>query len=345
MKKKWFSVSILFLGCFILCCFLLIGIDSKKQTQRSRLCIKGAYFEPVKITNFSSRIPCVDISIGSKTITAKVDLGFNGDVSLPEECMQEFNDKMYIRRDSYFGIRGKKYHSDVYEIPEIKIGRMIFCRAKAQEMNPEFEGDATLLKDKESPSIGHLGRIGWRLFHNFNCFVDCDNSLIAFCDSISTLRKKGYPVDAFIETPLLLDRNSIEFEAMTETGLIRCLLDTGSTGSMLNKDTEGNCNHMIYNPSTIDQHETLNPLNVDQMHFEVEDVCNIPIFKIGGKDFGPMKFQKMKSPFEIEAIIGMDFLESKLVFIDFPNRKIFFYQKPVANNRDLSYTRTGSARI
>jgi hypothetical protein len=135
-------------------------------------------------------------------------------------------------------------------------------------------------------------------------------------------------VDAFIETPLLLDRNSIEFEAMTETGPIRCILDTGSTGNMLNKDMQGGFNnHMIFNPDTIDQHERLNPLNSDQMQFDIEDICDMPLLKIGGKDFGTVKFRKMKSPFEIDAIIGMDFLDSKLVFIDFPNRKIYFYKK------------------
>ena len=332
MKKKWLIFSIAFLGCFVLCCFLLIRINSKKQIQRSYLCIEGAYFEPVKITNFSSRIPCVDISIGGKAIAAKVDLGFNGDISLPRECIAELDDKSFFHRASHFGIRGKKYYSDIYKIPEIKIGRMVFFRAKAQEINLEFEEDATILKDEQSPSIGHLGRIGWRLFHNFNCFIDCDNSLIAFCDSTNTLREKGYPVDAFIETSLLLDRNSVEFEATTETGLMRCILDTGSTGSMFNKDMQEGFNHMIYNPSTIDQHEPLNPLNIDQMQFDMEDICNVSIFKIGGKDFGPVRFQKMKSPLEIEAIIGMDFLESKLVFIDFPNRKIYFYQKPLTDD-------------
>jgi hypothetical protein len=67
----------------------------------------------------------------------------------------------------------------------------------------------------------HESRIGWALFHNFNLFIDCENSKIAFCDSLDTLRKQGYPVDFFTETRLLLDRNFIEFEAVTEDGPIR----------------------------------------------------------------------------------------------------------------------------
>jgi hypothetical protein len=328
MRKKWIAFSVVLLGCSALSYFLFSKLNREKHTQQSHLCIKGSYFEPVEITEFFSQIPCVDIKIGDKTTTAKIDLGFCGDISLPSELIEGFDQKSFIRRISYFGMRGRKYYSDVYELPKIKIGEMAFFRANVQEINPEFEEDATLLKREESSSIGHLGRIGWALFHNFNFFLDCENSLIAFCDSLDTLRKQGYPVDSFIETPLLLDRNLIEFKAMTEAGAVRCMLDTGSTWNMLNKDIEGGSNnHMIYNPDNIDQHPNLNSANSDQMVFDSEDVYDMPVFKIGKKDFGAVTFQKIKTPFEIDAIIGMEFLDSKLVFIDFPNRKIYFYEK------------------
>jgi hypothetical protein len=63
------------------------------------------------------------------------------------------------------------------------------------------------------------------------------------------------------------------------------------------------------------------------MVFDPDDICDMQVFKIGKKDFGVVTFQKIKIPFEIDAIIGMELLDSKLVFIDFPNRKIYFYEK------------------
>lgn len=328
MRKKWIALSVVLLGSCVLFYFLFLMPHKEKQILGTHLCLQGSYFKPVKITKYSSQIPCVDIRIGEKTTTAKVDLGFCGDIGLPGIVIKELNDKSFVRRSSYFGIRGIRYDCDVYELPKIIMGGMVLFRAKARETNPEFEKDAIILRDEESPPENNLGSIGWRLFYNFNFFLDCDNSIIAFCDSLDTLKQQGYPVDAFIETPLLLDRNLIEFDAITEFGPMRCMLDTGCTLNILNKNVEGGVNdHMIFNPDTIDQHEILNPANSDQMIFDPEDVYGMTVFKIANKDFGSVTFQKMKTPFDIDAIIGMDFLDSKLLFIDFPKRKIYFYKK------------------
>jgi hypothetical protein len=197
MKRKWIILSVVLLGCFTLFYFLFPNFFREKYAPSSQLCIKGSYFEPVEITEFFSQIPCVDIRIGGKTVTTKVDLGFCGDISLPGELIQDLGDKSFIRRTSHFGIRGKMYYSDVYKLPKIMIGKMALFQVKAQETNPEFEKDATVLRGAETSLTCSLGRIGWPLFHNFNFFLDCENSLIAFCDSLDTLKKQGYPVDSF----------------------------------------------------------------------------------------------------------------------------------------------------
>lgn len=94
---------------------------------------------------------------------------------------------------------------------------------------------------------------------------------------------------------------------------------------MLNKDREGGANdHMIFNQISLGEHAVLNPQNSDLMEFDPDAECAIPMFKIGKKDFGEIAFTKFKTPLKIDAIIGMEFLESKLLFIDFPNRKIYF---------------------
>jgi hypothetical protein len=307
MRRKWVVLLVALLGCSA---FLLFNLWKREHSQVSHLCIEGSYFEPVKITEFVTRIPCVDIWIGDKTTRAKIDLGFHGDVSLSADLIKGIDDKSFIRRASYAGIRGKVYDSNVYELPKINIGRMALFRAKAQEINPEFEKDAIVFEEAKTSDANYLGRIGWALFHNFNFFLDCDNSLMAFCDSLDTLKKQGYPVDSFVGTPLLLDQDLIEFEVITEAGPLRCTLDTGSTWNLINE---------------LNDREALNLENTDQLAFDLEeDDYETSVFKIGKKDFGPVAFQKIKTPFGIDAIIGMEFLQSKLVFIDFPNRKIYF---------------------
>lgn len=323
----------LFLALVVaVCCSLLYVLFPLFQREKGpkHLRIKGPYFYPLEINEFSSQcIPCIQIIAEGKAALVQVDLGTDG-ISLPSELLQNMR-KKFIQRKLFCGMRGKKYESDFYEVPKITIGNVSIFSVKVSETNLEFEKDAILASDEEEPSEPHLGRIGWKVFYGINVLLDCKHSTLAFCDSVDTLKKEGYPVEHFIEVPFLLDRGLIEFDAMTEKGPLRCILDTGCTWSLLNKDLDGTSNdHMILNPNNIDpeQYQLSNPDNADLMVFDPEDIYKISALKIGEKDFGTMSFRRIKMPAQIDAFIGMDFVDSTLIFIDFSNRKMYFYEYP-----------------
>lgn len=323
-KIKCALVFVALLGGFAFFYFLPPMSKQAKPSQSSHLGIQGAFFIPIEIAGFHSEIPYINLNVGDKLTSAKIDLGSNQVASMPSEIIEQCEGKSFLSKRFFLGMRGKQYESDVYLLPSIKINGIVFSKLPVSETNLEFKKDATLLSGKESLP-GPLATIGWRLFEKTNFFLDCQHSLLAFCDSLETLKQKGYPVDSFIETPLLLDHGLIEFEAETDFGPMRCLLDTGCTWNMLNKDREGGANdHMIFNQISLGEHAVLNPQNSDLMEFDPDAECAIPMFKIGKKDFGEIAFTKFKTPLKIDAIIGMEFLESKLLFIDFPNRKIYF---------------------
>jgi hypothetical protein len=321
-------IAIAFAGFSILLYVLFPLFQREKGPKYLR--IKGPYFYPVEISEFSSaRIPCIQIIAEGKAALVQVDLGTD-DMNLPSEFLQNMS-KKFIQRELFCGLRGKKYESDFYELPKITIGNVSIFSVKVSETNLEFEKDATLASDEEKPSGPYLGRIGWKAFYGMNVLLDCEHSILAFCDSMDTLKKEGYPTEHFIEVPFLLNRGLIEFDAMTEKGLLRCVLDTGCTWSLLNKDLEGASNdHMILNPNNIDpeHYQLSNPDNADLMVFDPEEIYKISAFKIGGKDFGTMSFLRVKMPAQIDALIGMDFIDSTLIFIDFINRKMYFYEYP-----------------
>ncbi|HSX03956.1 MAG TPA: hypothetical protein VLG76_04430 [Rhabdochlamydiaceae bacterium] len=309
------------------------GILQKKASQNitvSKLLTKDSgYFVPLKIDGFSSAdIPYLKVNIENRSVIAKIDLGYEGDLCLPSHIINNLNGKKFIKTSTAFGLRGKTYKSEVYQLDKIDIENMTFFPVRAEELNLELEHDINL-GEKEIPLQHDLGRIGWCLFHSFNLLVDCENSTLALCDSLETLRKQGYPVDSFTMAPLLLDRGFIEFMATTEAGVLRCILDTGSTWNMLNKDLENSYNHMIFTPENVDQYSSMNPDNENLMDFDPKDVCNVSIFKIGEKEFGPMTFNRIKSPLAFDAIMGMEFFNSTVIFIDFSAGKIYFYEKPL----------------
>jgi hypothetical protein len=282
-KKRRLALFTILLGSILL--GLLFNNFLKKDSNESHLRNKGPYFYPVKFAEFSShQIPCLNLTIEEKQIRAKLDLGFNADMSLSEKFLITLKTRSFVRTIKYFGLRGKTYESNVYELPEVRMDNISLYKAKVEGSNLEFEKDTIFSKEKEN-QFEDLGRIGWKAFYNLNIFIDCENSLMAFCDGLKTLEKQGYPVESFAQAPLLLDRKFIEFEAMTNEGPLRCLLDTGASCSFLNKELKSNNNeHMIINPENAYQYMK-NSENKDHAVFNFEDEHELPVFEIGGKDF------------------------------------------------------------
>ncbi len=243
--------------------------------------------------------------------------------SLPFDLIKEFSKKKIIDRIKSYGMEGKIYENNVYELEKIEIEDIAFFPVKVREEILEYE------KEKEEPIKECFGTIGWHLFHESKLLIDCKNSTFALCDSLETLKQQGYPTESFTEASLLLSNlGFIEVEALTEAGLLHCMLNTGATRNLLNKNMENGSNdHMIFNDKDIDP-SLLNPENKDLLTYDSEDTYEFSSFKIGEKEFGPLMFDRIKSPLAIDAMLGMEFFHDTLVFIDFANRKIYFFAYP-----------------
>ena len=290
------------------------------------------YFLPLKIQGYSSAdLPYLEVAIGDKTIKAILDLGYTGMLSLPFDFVKEIEEKKWVKRVRTFGASGKTYENDVYEVKKIEIETLSFSPVKIVDERLESIQDGLLFREgdiSEDHPSEQFGKIGWELFWNFNLLIDCKHSTIALCDSLDTLKQQGYPVDSFMETPLLPDSNSVEIEALTEKGSLRCVLDTGATWNLLNKDLENGSNsHRIFTTHAVDQ-SSLNPKNEDLLIYDPDEFQEFSSFKVSGKELGPQTFDLIKSPVPVDAFIGMEFFHSTLVFVDFANSKVYFYPYP-----------------
>ncbi|MBS0620968.1 MAG: hypothetical protein JSS61_05880 [Verrucomicrobia bacterium] len=292
---------------------------------------ENCHFFPLKILDFTpANIPEMQMQVENATLHAKVDLGWDGGVVLPRGMIRSLKEKSFKKRKSFFGVRGRSYESDVYELPNINIGKLKLLSVWAEEQNEEFLEDGSIKKSEQEPPEKHFGRIGWQVFKPFNLFLDCDHSIMALCDSLDTIKSQGYSIETFVEAPLLLDRGTIDFVVMTEAGPLRCVLDTGSTWNLLNKDFESSKqDHRIIDLDHLNgKPSEFNPTNEDLIVLNPENQWETKTFQISGIDFGPVDFVKMKSPIGLDAIIGMEFIDEHLIFIDFRNNKIYFSKLP-----------------
>lgn len=232
-------------------------------------------------------------------------------MAIQEEAVNSMSSKAFVREYSSYGIRGKEYKSKLYQIPKLKIGSMTFSPPILHEENREYLKDSEFKQNEEDASTRtEEGRLGHTLFYNTNLLIDIPNSLIAFCDSLKTLQKHGYLVENSICTPLFLERGLVEFFAETSEGKLRCMLDTGATWNFLNSHLE-------------------EKQSIDQVMWDATNILKYPSFTIGGRDVGPIAFHRIpiKIPIRIEAILGMEFFETNLVFFDFSGGMAYFFKK------------------
>ena len=128
----------------------------------------------------------VEVKIENQIISSKIDLGWGGGVALPAAILHHLQDKTFIGRHSFCGLKGKIYESDVYELPQIYMGKMKIFPMQAKEENLEFVEDSILQKGELDIPEKNEGRIGWcvfnSMFHFFwpkGEFYDCAISILS----------------------------------------------------------------------------------------------------------------------------------------------------------------------
>ena len=265
------------------------------------------YFVPIPFTKFSSiQAPCLDLQLEGQTYCVELDLGFQGDVTLDRELLDQVPEKTFLRSAIIHGIQGKQYRTDLFQLPEITIGSTTFTEPVIQTNSHEFTNDS-VFTEHGKPSLQEVGRIGWQLFQSANILIDVAQGGIALCDSLETLKTMGYAIENFAKAKLLTDRGLLEFEANTIEGILRCALDTGASLNVLNKETTESIQTAIW---------------------EASNKISVSPFLIENQDFGPISFHQIpiQIPIPIQAILGMDFFRTHVIFIDFSKNLAYFSQ-------------------
>lgn len=311
LKRSKIWVTITSVGLGILLCFLIAEYaysplcDAKHPVSAPK---KSAYFDTIPIAKWTNaKSPCISIQVGNKILSAEVDLGFRGDCSMSSHILDQIEERTLLGSQIMYGFQGKEYNKNIFQVPNIRIGQFSIECPLIQEEAKDFYAQAVFVKDGGNPSAAEPARLGWKIFQNKNLLLVLKNEKIVFCDSLFTLKEQGYEIEKFVKTPLLIDRGLIEIEAETESGTLRCMLDTGSTFNGLNSNNEGN-------------------ITMQELFWNTEYFLTKPTFKINQQEFGPITFRQIpiRLPIHIDAILGMDFFLENIVFLDFANNLIYF---------------------
>ena len=311
------SRKTLFLACisFVVVFYFAISMWYSPRKESTVLTKEKPFFITIPITGFFlGQCPLVDIRIQDQTLSMGLDLGFRGDLRLDKSWMDQIHSKRLLGTKSMYGFRGNKHTVDVYSIPEIQMGLVTFHRLFLEEENEEFLQSCVLVDGEDE--LFPAGRLGWELFSKINILLDLGNKTLFLCDSTGTLEEQGYPINTFAKTPLLLDRGLLEIEVTTFEDPLRCMLDTGASFNFLN--------------SELKEGET-----IDQFLWNSEAQTELSLFQISGVDLGPITFHHLpiKLPIHIEAVLGADFFDDHLVFIDFLEKQVYIRSNKKMNDK------------
>lgn len=303
--------------------FLFNNISKKDSADNVSLKRNQEFFGILRFNGYSfGKVPYFNLLIGDKSIPAKIDLGYREMIALPSHLIKDIAEKELIERIRVYDMNGKIHENNLYKVKNIRIQKMSLIHASVEEISSGDMHDL-VLSGMTSPEEDQFGIIGYNFFSIMNLLIDCKYHSLALCDSLETLKKQGYPVDSFSEVSMLDCEDYIAFEAITEAGPLCCMLDTGSTFNFLNKDLENGCNDHRILTSDSDP-SLLNPENKNLLVYDQEGIQVLSRFNIGGKEFGPLTLHRIKCPLDVDVILGMEFFNSNLLFIDFENKKVYF---------------------
>lgn len=303
MRYRYIALSI----CLLALLFSSCEKQGSYQRDHSVQTQNADFFVRTPLAFSSNGSPYLDVQIGGEIFSMKLDLGLRGDLSIASTFIDQIPSKRFIRSKPMYGFRGKEYQTNLYRIPKVTIGAMSFTQPILQENNEESRKDSVITQNGNELPCQGVGRVGWELFCNTKVLIDMRNSEVAFCESLNTLKKRGYVIEDFIKTPLSTERGLLEFEAQTPSGSLCCVLDTGTTWNILNTEIEKG-------------------KSIEETMWEPSNIVKCPSFTIGKEEFGPVEFHRIpiKMPIPIEAILGMEFFEDHLVFLDFADNFVYF---------------------
>jgi hypothetical protein len=289
-KKKNRIFLLLLVSCVCFLCVFFTKKDSKQMT----------------ISKFTeARVPCIEVTIENQTLSAELDLGFSGVIEFSQDFLNTLREKTLQSSKTMCGIRGKKYETNIYELPSMQIGDKTFVQLLADERTYDFKSDATI-GDSTPPSKGEDCVLGWKLFENTNLLLDLRKGKIAFCENASDLERQGYDLSRCAQVPLTTERGLLEIDVETTRGILRCILDTGATYNVLNTSLKE------------DQ-------NLNDAYTHPEDEFETPFLLVNGTNLGPAKFLCLpfNLPIHIDGLLGVDFFMKNWVYLDFKKKEAY----------------------
>ncbi len=256
---------------------------------------------PVKISR--SDTPIINVYIEEKKYPVKFELG-SFSSALDTELLDKINKVPGgpVRRSD---VRGNPYETQSFLISQMKIGGLVWANVKVGEINAQIRSGSFYGKYNEALLYEEMGEIGSSFLEKTNLCLDYYHRAIYRCNSLKVLQKLKICPKNMIKIPFQIKKGFMVIQPETDFGRLNLALSSSSF--------------------TVVRTSFGKELTLQQ------DWGGLPFdtstrFILSGNDFGKLDIHFLdidpKVP-EVDGILGMNFLENNILYIDYPNRFIY----------------------
>lgn len=247
-----------------------------------------------------SDTPLLKTEIEGMSISLKVDLGMNCDLTLRERILDAIQNKECKGQSELYNVKGTQYMPSLYWIPKIKIGKIHVENALSSSETMQMVAGSKIGHWSQR-EIGEQfsqidGKIGTGILSLLHCYFDLSHKTLYLAQNLAEIRK-CYSLDDFIGVPFELQNGLVILTAETDFGVKRFILDTGASVSALKKS---------------------------QITSKKKDWIKLNL-SLEGFDFGKLEFflYDMTDRLPADGILGIDFFKKHGVHLDFEHRKVY----------------------
>lgn len=279
--KKRFSF---FIFCLIaIACFF--WFKQKPKAQYTKLAV---HYQPY------STIPAVEIALESKRYLIELDTGASDFLFLRKQILDELKKEEDVPSVS-FDIHGNQYTRSRFVLPMMQLGDLRVSSVPVAEEVDSFLINAHVGADKldiEEKIKNIRGRLGIQLFEKVCLLLDLPDLAVYIGKNLQILEEESkISFKTFTEIPSAPDSEGAIFIIETNKGPKRVMIDTGAEIS-------------LWHDSDISDPYQFVP---------VELLLDTPV---------PYKFVSFNlESFNVDAILGIDFLKNHKVCIDLKNKR------------------------
>lgn len=251
--------------------------------------------------------PIIDAVIDGRVCSLMFDLGSKFDLTLDGEFLKKINteQRSFVEWKNW---KGTPFEGKSFLIPNVNLSGLLWTNVIASEAIHREKSESLLWNDdpQKYKDDEYMGTVGFPILERTNLCLDLYHRSIYCCKSLKMLQKLKICPNNMVKVRFKIENKHIVVGAETDIGRLDLVLDTGATLSMIKSKSDREV-----------------ALQKDQRGFSFYQTSH---FLLAGKNFGKLKilvFDEFLDCKEIDGLLGMNFLENHIVYIDYPNRCIY----------------------